>query len=114
MRRVRTRVLPEPAPARMHSGEVVVVTARSCAGLRPSRRRSAFWSMLWSTLMSTLWWGDESGSTAKTVLIAGDTGFGGTVLHAVPRERVARDRGADPRSPPPLVVLRQVGRGARC
>ena len=32
-----TRVLPEPAPARMSSGPSVVVTARACSGLRRAR-----------------------------------------------------------------------------
>src|SRR4051812_249847 len=41
MRRVRTRVLPEPAPARMHRGLASVVTARAWAGLRPWSNRSA-------------------------------------------------------------------------
>src|SRR5690606_6591213 len=34
MRCVSTRVLPEPAPARMRRGEASEVTASSCAGLR--------------------------------------------------------------------------------
>ena len=34
MRCARTRVLPEPAPARMSSGPSVVVTARACSGFR--------------------------------------------------------------------------------
>src|SRR3954452_7049021 len=41
MRRVRTRVLPEPAPAMMTSGAASVVTASRCASLRPSSRWSA-------------------------------------------------------------------------
>ena len=41
MRRVSTRVLPEPAPARMHSGMVVEVTARRCSSFSPSRICSA-------------------------------------------------------------------------
>src|SRR3954451_20889477 len=36
MRRARTRVLPEPAPATPSSGELVCSTARRCAGLRSS------------------------------------------------------------------------------
>ena len=38
MRRVSTRVLPDPAPARMHSGWPGVVTASSWAALSPLRR----------------------------------------------------------------------------
>ena len=34
IRWARTRVLPEPAPARIRSGPSVVVTARACSGLR--------------------------------------------------------------------------------
>ncbi len=34
MRWASTRVLPEPAPARISSGPCVVVTARACSGLR--------------------------------------------------------------------------------
>jgi hypothetical protein len=34
IRCARTRVLPEPAPARISSGPSVVVTARACSGLR--------------------------------------------------------------------------------
>src|SRR4051794_20684124 len=41
MRWVSTRVLPEPAPARMSSGPAPWVTASLCSGLRPSRRASA-------------------------------------------------------------------------
>ncbi len=37
MRRVRTRVLPEPAPAITSSGPSVVSTASRCAGFRSSR-----------------------------------------------------------------------------
>ena len=36
-----TRVLPEPAPARISSGPFVVVTARACSGLRRETIRSA-------------------------------------------------------------------------
>src|SRR5438552_9833110 len=43
MRRVSTRVFPEPAPARMHSGSASVATASRCEGLRPSNSRS--WAM---------------------------------------------------------------------
>src|SRR3546814_510737 len=38
MRRVSTRVLPEPAPASTSSGPPRWVTAASCAGLRPSSK----------------------------------------------------------------------------
>ena len=41
MRWVSTRVLPEPAPARMSSGPSVAVTARACSGLRRLTMRSA-------------------------------------------------------------------------
>src|SRR3954449_8832768 len=41
MRWVSTRVLPEPAPARMSSGPAPWVTASRCGGLSPSRRASA-------------------------------------------------------------------------
>src|SRR4051794_4046976 len=41
MRCVSTRVLPEPAPARMSSGPAAWVTASRCSGFRPSRRASA-------------------------------------------------------------------------
>ena len=34
MRWASTRVLPEPAPARISSGPAVAVTARACSGLR--------------------------------------------------------------------------------
>src|SRR5215471_20851991 len=40
MRRVRTRVLPEPAPARIASGAASVVTASRCVASRPRRRSS--------------------------------------------------------------------------
>src|SRR5688572_4341492 len=40
MRRVTTRVLPDPAPARMHSGAASLSTARRWAGFRPSSRCS--------------------------------------------------------------------------
>ena len=36
---VSTRVLPEPAPARMRAGSGGSVTAASCSGLRPSSKR---------------------------------------------------------------------------
>ena len=36
-----TRVLPDPAPARMRSGPSVVVTARACSGLRRARIRAS-------------------------------------------------------------------------
>src|SRR6185436_19225736 len=39
--RVRTRVLPEPAPARMHRGADSVTTASRWAALRPARSSSA-------------------------------------------------------------------------
>src|SRR4051794_23889569 len=41
MRCVSTRVLPEPAPARISSGPAPCVTASRCSGFRPSRRASA-------------------------------------------------------------------------
>src|SRR3712207_7312775 len=37
IRWVRTRVLPEPAPARMSSGPSPCVTAARCGGVRPPR-----------------------------------------------------------------------------
>src|SRR3954451_3670945 len=40
MRCVSTRVLPEPAPARMSSGPSPCRTASRCGGFRPSRRAS--------------------------------------------------------------------------
>ena len=40
MRRVRTRVLPEPAPARIASGAARLVTASRCVGSRPWRSAS--------------------------------------------------------------------------
>ncbi|CAB4748222.1 unannotated protein [freshwater metagenome] len=40
MRRVRTRVLPEPAPAITNSGPPAWVTAVVCAGLSPDNRFS--------------------------------------------------------------------------
>ncbi len=45
MRRVRTRVLPAPAPARIASGTVRVVTASRCASSRPSSNWSSAHSM---------------------------------------------------------------------
>ena len=39
-RRVRTRVFPDPAPARTRSGPSPCDTAAACSGLRPSRRSS--------------------------------------------------------------------------
>ena len=39
-RRVRTRVFPDPAPARTRSGPSPCETAAACSGLRPSRRSS--------------------------------------------------------------------------
>ncbi len=39
IRWARTRVLPEPAPARIRSGPSVVVTARACSGLSGRRSR---------------------------------------------------------------------------
>ena len=39
MRRVSTRVLPEPAPARIASGAARLVTASRCVGSRPSQER---------------------------------------------------------------------------
>jgi hypothetical protein len=41
MRRVSTRVLPEPAPARMASGTVSTVTAWRCSSLSPASSPSA-------------------------------------------------------------------------
>ena len=41
MRCASTRVLPDPAPARMSSGPSVVVTARACSGFRRLTMRSA-------------------------------------------------------------------------
>ncbi len=38
MRRVRVKVLPEPAPAATKTGLSSVVTMRRCSGLRPSNR----------------------------------------------------------------------------
>src|SRR5688572_2672424 len=38
MRKVMTRVLPEPAPARMSNGPVVCSTASRCSGLSLSRK----------------------------------------------------------------------------
>ena len=40
IRRVSTRVLPEPAPARMHSGAAVEVTAAAWGAVRPSSKCS--------------------------------------------------------------------------
>ena len=36
MRRVNTRVLPEPAPAMMHIGDARVVTASLCSTVKPA------------------------------------------------------------------------------
>ena len=41
MRVVSTRVLPEPAPARMSAGRAGSVTAASCSGFRPRSRLPA-------------------------------------------------------------------------
>src|SRR5687768_17083750 len=41
MRWVSTRVLPEPAPATMSSGDPACLTASACSGLRPFRRTAA-------------------------------------------------------------------------
>src|SRR6266849_570442 len=43
MRWVRTRVLPEPAPARINSGPSPYVTASRCGALSPSSRVSRSW-----------------------------------------------------------------------
>ena len=40
VRRLMTRVLPEPAPARMATGPRVAVTASRCSGSRSERRAS--------------------------------------------------------------------------
>ena len=43
MRVVSTRVLPEPAPARISAGTRGSVTAANCSGLRLRSRASALW-----------------------------------------------------------------------
>ena len=49
MRVVSTRVLPEPAPARISAGTAGSVTAARCSGFSPCRRRES--TARWASLM---------------------------------------------------------------
>src|SRR5215472_3935394 len=57
-----TRVLPDPAPARMRSGPSVASTASCCAGLRASRYPA--------TTSALLFHGDALGEIARLVDVA--------------------------------------------
>src|SRR6185369_6821105 len=97
MRRVMTRVFPDPGPARMSIGPVPCVTASRCGGLSPSSRLvegSADTNELCCT-SSPILFGEDSSRVARNAIRGGRLPDQDQPVRDV--ERVARGRGAEHR-----------------
>ena len=98
-----TRVLPEPAPARISSGPSVVVTARACSGLRRwtiSSARAARRSASAAAAASSEIGGPVCGSAAvgASRIHSGSSGAVVAVVPSVPTEVPAPGAGSSPNS----------------